>query len=307
MLSGEYAVLEGATALVAAVNARAFIHLGGSLDAAAGEEPARPAPEADEARRLAEAELGATEGDLRIDVGALRSGEDGAMKLGLGSSAASAAGAAAVVALAHGLDLELERRRVLGWALAGHHAVAPEGSGADVAACVLGGVVRFERAQPEAARRLDWPEGLELRVVWTGVEARTSDYISKVRAFEAGHATGFSSLVTRLSSEAARFADAFEAGDVTAIVDCAGRYGHAMEALGRAADAPIVEYTLRRVAALAREAGGAAKPSGAGGGDVAVAFFTSRVAAERFERACRTAKMQILDLRVDPEGVRAEA
>jgi phosphomevalonate kinase len=146
-----------------------------------------------------------------------------------------------------------------------------------------------------------------LRVVWTGVEARTSDFIQKVRAFEASDAVHFEVLINRLSNEAERFADAFEGGRVAAIVEQAGRYGHAMGALGEAADAPIVERSLRRVAALAREAGGAAKPSGAGGGDVAVAFFASRAAAQRFERACRAANIQILDLEIDPEGVRLEA
>ncbi|NOY92041.1 MAG: hypothetical protein GXP55_12665 [Deltaproteobacteria bacterium] len=301
MLSGEYAVLEGAPALVAAVDARALISLGPD-DA---DQPARPTPEADAARSLAEAELGAVEGRLRVDVSALRS-DGGTQKLGLGSSAAAAAGAAACVALAHGLDLDAERRRVLRWALAGHRAVAPEGSGADVAACVLGGVVRFVRSKHESARRLDWPDGLELRVVWTGVEARTSDFIQRVRAFESRDAVHFEALINRLSNEAERFADAFERGSPAPIVEQVGRYGHAMEALGRAADAPIVERTLRHVAALAREAGGAAKPSGAGGGDVAIAFFQSVNAAEDFERRCQASEMAILPLRIDSSGVAAE-
>ncbi len=302
MLSGEYAVLEGAPALVAAVDARALISLG-PADAT---ERARATPEADAARGLAEAELGAVEGHLRVDVSALRSSDGGTRKLGLGSSAAAAAGAAACVALAHGLDLDAERRRVLRWALAGHRAVAPEGSGADVAACVLGGVVRFVRSEHESARRLDWPDGLELRVVWTGVEARTSDFIQRVRAFESRDAAHFEASINRLSSEAEHFADAFEHGSPAAIVEQAGRYGHAMEALGRAADAPIVEGALRHVAALARETGGAAKPSGAGGGDVAIAFFQSVSAAERFERRCQASEMAILPLRIDASGVCAE-
>lgn len=301
MLCGEYAVLEGAPALVAAVDARAHVSIGeqtGPLE--------WPAPEAEAARARAEEALGAVPGQLGLDVSALRSDGGGDKKLGLGSSAAAAAGAAACVAVAHGLDLDEERPRVLEWAFAGHHAVAPRGSGADVAASVLGGVVRFERAEPTDARRLAWPNGLELRVVWTGVEARTSDFIDRVRAFESSQPATFEAIFGRLSAEATRFADAFERGQVGAIVDRAGRYGHAMEALGQAAGASIVERSLRRVAGLARQAGGAAKPSGAGGGDVAIAFFDSGAKAAAFERLATDDGLTLLPLRVDPEGVRRE-
>ena len=70
-------------------------------------------------------------------------------------------------------DPAAHRRDILGWALDGHRAVAPEGSGADVAAATLGGVVRFRREAARDAAPVDWPEGLAIDVVWTGSPART--------------------------------------------------------------------------------------------------------------------------------------
>src|SRR5690606_39244631 len=89
MISGEYVVLDGVDALVAAVDARVMARLSppGS-DGSPEEAPGSPRggglpPEAVLARRYAEHELGAVPMGLTIDTSALRSGD---RKLGLGSS-----------------------------------------------------------------------------------------------------------------------------------------------------------------------------------------------------------------------------
>jgi len=55
--------------------------------------------------------------------------------------------------------------------------------------------------------------------------------------------------------------------------------------LGVAAQAPIVTDVFKRAADLAKELGGAAKPSGAGGGDIGVAMFATPETARLFARA----------------------
>jgi phosphomevalonate kinase len=79
-----------------------------------------------------------------------------------------------------------------------------------------------------------------------------------------------------------------------------------MAALGRAADAPIVTEALADAARLARAVGGAAKPSGAGGGDIAIAFVPSDEAAQ--ELRLRAADRGLVPLNVDlfAEGVRVD-
>ncbi|HJL05031.1 MAG: hypothetical protein CMN31_27055 [Sandaracinus sp.] len=310
MLSGEYAVLEGAPALVAAVQARATAtigpapaddpHVARDLDHA---EPRYP--EAARTRRLAEKELGEQAGALRIDVEALRKA---GRKLGLGSSAAAAAAAAGAVFVGVGRDPQdaVSRARILSLALEGHRAVSPNGSGADVAAAVLGGVVRFrlDPATREAdARDGSWPEGLVARVAWTGQAASTRELIGRVHALRDRDAAAYQAAMQRLHDESAHFAAAFQESPA-AIVEAAARYHEAMDALGRAADAPIVEGRLRKVAELAAAAGGRAKPSGAGGGDVAIAFFTSDEAAADFEARCAAAEYDVLALELGGPGVK---
>jgi phosphomevalonate kinase len=79
-----------------------------------------------------------------------------------------------------------------------------------------------------------------------------------------------------------------------------------MDALGHAAGAPIVEDKLRGASALAQRFGGSAKPCGAGGGDVAVAFFLEEATADAFETACQRLGLQPIDVAWGARGVHAD-
>lgn len=279
MVSGEYAVLDGAVAVVASVDVRAYARwstAGSGSPASIGDSPQTPPVfrEAVLTRSLAEEAVGAVQAELAIDASELRrSGR----KLGLGSSAAASAAAAGAVLASHGENIEdpTVQRRVLELALAGHKAIAPEGSGADVAAASLGGFVRFrlEHGKLAEAERMSWPAAVSTRVVWTGKEARTSEFVRAVRDFEGRDASGYRTIRDSLHAEARRFADAISSASAAEIVAAAGAYGNVMRLLGEAANVSIVTPELQQIADLALAHGGSAKPSGAGGGDVAIAFF----------------------------------
>jgi len=314
MIAGEYAVLHGHAALVAAVDRRARLTLGtveGQKGASTRDvkppPPAHPLPaEAIAAREIAQARLGAVPGMMTLDVSRLRS--DGqTQKLGLGSSAAAAAAAAAAVFVAHGRDLTdpIIRAEVLDDAMAGHRRIAPNGSGADVAAATLGGIVRFRRPEGASddafeATPASLPTNVEMRIVWTGAEARTSDLVARVDAWAAGDAKGHDEVIARIGAAAAMLAGAT---DAESLIAAAEAHGEAMAELGERAGAPIVEERLRKVMGAAKAAGGAAKPSGAGGGDVAIAFFASEDRAQRFEAACAEAGFTPLPLALGEGGV----
>jgi phosphomevalonate kinase len=313
MVSGEYAVLEGAVAVVASVNVRAYARWstspGSGSPAQIGDSPQSRGnpPEAMLTRKLAEEAVGAVQAELAIDASELRKS---GRKLGLGSSAAAAAAAAGAVLATAGEDLNDPKvqRRVLDLALAGHKAIAPEGSGADVAASSLGGFVRFrlDGGQLAEAERMVWPAHVATRVVWTGKEARTSEFVRAVRAFEGRDGSGYGAIRDTLHAQARRFADAIARGDGSEIVAAAGAYGATMGQLGLAAGVSIMTDELQQIAELATRHGGAAKPSGAGGGDVAIAFFARESEAVSFDAACRAEALDLLDLGLGAPGVRPE-
>ena len=309
MISGEYVVLDGSEALVAAVDARLWASASApGSDRSPGPHALSPGTaslpsEALLARQHAEASLGATDMDLMIDASALRSADK---KLGLGSSAAASAAAAAAVVAWHGGDVRAARRDILGWALAGHRAIAPEGSGADVAAATLGGLVRFRRDAAEDAQTITWPDALQVEVVWTGTPARTSELVRKVRELADGDPRAYAEASSPLRDAAGALLDAIVRGHARDAVDAARDHGRAMQTLGERSGAGIVTAPLARAAQLAEAHGGSAKPSGAGGGDVALAFFADPASAASFRDACPDAGLTLLSLSVGADGVRLE-
>ena len=297
LLCGEYAVLEGAPAVVAAVDRRVSVAWSKSR------EPMPPEVEA--TRRLAEAELGPVPRGLKLNVSALQHDR---VKLGLGSSAAAAVAAAGAIFASHGHRLEDSAvlQRIFSLALRGHASIAPQGSGVDVAASTFGGFLRFVRTGDQVeTRALQRPSGLVIRLVWTGQAARTSELVGKVRTLQRDDPDRYQSCMGPLSELSGQFSSAFEAGNTVDVIAAASSYAVAMGSLGAAAGAPIVDARLGRAMELATRFSGSAKPCGAGGGDVAIAFFVDPDAAKGFELACKDERLHPIDVSWGATGVQA--
>lgn len=284
VLCGEYAVLDGHAAVVAAVDVRAR----------AQAASAASAPLVAAVCAAARAHGLTVTADLVVDTGAFTAG---GRKLGLGSSAAAAAAAAAlVVHQARGaLDVDLV------WVIArdAHRAFQGGGSGIDVAAACFGGLVRFTtRDRPAPAPPL--PGALELVVVDTGSSTSTQGFVDRVLGLP-----GRASLLAPLAHAALAFQDACAADDADLLLAAVEQACGGMGELGRAAGLDIVSAPHAHIASLASRHGGAAKPSGAGGGDVAIAFVprerrASLVAALAHEG------LPVVPVHVDERGVMIE-
>ncbi|HWM85324.1 MAG TPA: hypothetical protein VNO33_05785 [Kofleriaceae bacterium] len=310
LLAGEYAVLEGGAAVVMAVNRRARAWF---------EPPATPpSPFLAAAARVLAAELGADSpaaraaASLRVDTGALaaESGE----KLGLGSSAAATVAGLAVCLGCDGtaVDVALLHRlahRAHGDAQAALDPAA-RGSGADVAASVRGGVLLLEPGKtgdaPPVATPLALPPALELVPVWTGQPADTRELVAAVKRLADRDRPAYSACLIPISDAAVALASACRAGAADRAVAAVAAGGLAVRDLGRAAGIELFLDSLQALAEQASELGGALKPTGAGGGDIALAAFTDPRAAQQFRAHAAGAGMPALDLRVDPRGAALE-
>lgn len=301
MLAGEYAVLHGRPALVMAVDRHA------TARALGPDETARPAPpEVTEALALAHA-LGLAGEPFPIDLDVAPLHGDAARKLGLGSSAAACVAALGLAWLRAGRALEGSRAEIARVARRGHRAAQGGGSGVDVLASALGGVV-------SAA----FPGGLDgdgevgahpgfgavpWAVLWSGTPARTSVMIGRVDALRAADPLGFAAALDAIERATRALDAALRAGDARGAVGAVAAHGAAMAELGDRAGAPVVTDAMRRLAARAEPLGAAVKPSGAGGGDVvlavaqdasALAALLDGAAAEGFTR---------VELAMDARGV----
>jgi mevalonate kinase len=298
-LVGEYAVLDEGVAILAAVSRYAVAQYVPN---------ARPeGPLIDEAIRRGVAALGELAVALPPGAPLVDSAqfEDRGRKLGLGSSAAAAVAAVGAVFENAGLPISSHLDLVHSVADAAHRAAqAGVGSGADVAAAAHGGFIQFLRPRdgfPAVVTRTP-PTALQISVFWTGAPSPTVDMIAAVRAFADRAPPLYAWQMDQLRAIADRFAKDFSSNHARGVVAAAEEYGRALRDLGSSAGVSIVTPAFEAAAALARTLGGAAKPSGAGGGDVGVAFFTDRGAASEFAARCPEG-VSMLDLRLGAAGV----
>lgn len=299
-LVGEYAVLDGGPAVLAAVTRQASAQY-------ASEFP-DTTPLIAECQRRAFAALG--ERSAAIPPGsALVDTEQfqfGAVKLGLGSSAAAAVCAVGAIFEAAGLSIASNRELLFQTADAAHRAAQGGiGSGADVAASVYGGLIRFI-CTPDAPPSVQYMVPLtSLRVVvfWSGHSASTPALIRAVQALAIRKRRIYQKHMTALKECADRFIAAMSALDANATVAAADDFGKGLASLGKVADVCIFTPAFIAAADLARALGGTAKPSGAGGGDVGIALFGDPAAAQEFVRRC-PAELSVLDVGLDLRGAR---
>lgn len=234
---------------------------------------------------------------------------DGTTKLGLGSSAA------VIVALAAAL-----RAQLLAWGRVAEtpgpedallenlwiHAEVQDGrgSGLDVAAATLGGLLVYQVREDELDVDLvELPRGIAFATLWTGASASTSELLDGMAAFEerapAAYAQHMATLTTLTTTGLAACRD----DDADAWMDVVRAWTPAMEALGRAADLPLVSGPHAELAALAGGSDTAYKPSGAGGGDVGLLFARSADALANTVRKAEECGYRCVPLRVHPDGV----
>lgn len=293
MIIGEYAVLEGGPAVVTAVNRRVRLRCSPRVcddstpDIDASLNYPQKRPEVVLTQQLAQQKFGLRLSQMQLDTAELEANE---RKLGLGSSAAAAVATAAATGVAAGLDLSAaaDKAQIFDLAKMGHRALAPHGSGADIAAAVYGGTLLFQLAEPKPiVTDLPWPEGLRMSVVWTTVSARTSDFLTELVSFKAGHPASYAQCQRDLSEASQAFIDAFKVANIANVLHATRDFVHVLQLLDSASGLGLITPEIAKICNLADRHGGAGKPSGAGGGDVCIAFFQTVQSQAAFEAACR--------------------
>lgn len=261
VLIGEYAVLDGAPAIVAAVDRGVQCEVSPSPDLII------ETPKDDRFARAALAAVDAPRARYRFSPW---NPPSTATKAGLGGSAA-----ATVCACLAGSPL-LQPETLQAIAHQVHGAVQGSGSGVDIAAAVHGGFLRFEGGEVQAQTPTVTPV-----VVYSGISASTGPRI-----------TQYLSLADRTDfvSTSRALVEAFGDAPLQATREAC----HLLDTL--TAKAGIAYWTpgLRKIVDLAHACGGAAKPSGAGGGDCAVALFAHAEEALPFQRKCTEAGLIVI-------------
>lgn len=316
VLLGEYAVLDGAPALVMAVarHARARI-------------VRAPGPECSlttrtEAAHTVRFRAGAPSGVELVDFvtstgpalswpgwhGSLDSAEffQGGDKLGLGSSAAALtawAGAWWLAAVPDAAPPPVETLIDIHRAFQGG-----AGSGLDIAASRLGGVLEFRL---DAARRprigsVRLPNSVGFAGIFAGQSAKTSDFVGRFNDWRYREPNRAAPLLAELAAVSAGGCDALRAGDAEGFLAAIGAYGVLLESLGIALGCDVLTREHRQIGLLAQRFDVRYKTSGAGGGDLGIAFSQDAAALAALRNAVTAEGFLWVDFGVDAHGLRVE-
>lgn len=317
ILCGEYAVLDGAPAIVTAVNCRAIV----SVRKITGTDSVINAPgmahEEVSFRRDTSGFLHWISGRFRLveevfdefrdfpmsavsltlDTQTFRDAESG-KKLGLGSSAAL------TTALAAALDRQFSCKLDLySVASRSHWAYqSGRGSGADIAASFHGGTISFEKQLQPRVRQLEWPTGLLYRVFWSGHPASTSHKLSRLQA----HRAAGSDSANALALAASNVVSIWEQGSAANLIEALRKYTSTLRQFSETHRLGIFDAGHQSLLEPAAALGLSYKPCGAGGGDIGVAFGTNESALDAFTRVALREGFEALDFAVGAAGVAAE-
>jgi phosphomevalonate kinase len=314
VLSGEYAVLDGAPAIVMAVDRRARAAVA-DIDGAVSQVRAPgytnivgrfASSDGDIIWHEGQAVFGVVDAVLRaadalqagarlinldtsdfIDRGTLR-------KIGIGSSAALTVALCAAVSGSGDIETLMNLAQRAHAELQGG-----VGSGADVACSLSGGLIDY-RMGGASVTALSWPEGLSYRVIWTGVPASTRDKLSKLNAGR--------SLPSRqqLVRAAEGLASAWRSGDTDRIISEYPGYNEQLRDFSIDHGLGIFDAGHETLWRAANDVSLVYKPCGAGGGDVGIVFGTDDAELDSFV-ATLASEHVLLDYKQSHVGAMIEA
>lgn len=217
-------------------------------------------------------------------------------KYGLGSSGAVTV--AVVRALLRYYQQEHHDLLVYKLAALAHLSLGSNGSFGDLAASAYTGWVAYSSFDRTMVRRwmdecplhqvveMDWPSlsieqltppgSLQLLIGWTGSPASTTDLVGQVKAKQTEAVASYEAFLEESKACVTRMTDAFRAGDVPAVQKEIRHNRLLLNQLKDITGVVIETPSLTQLCAIAEAHGGAAKSSGAGGGDCGIALFEDK-------------------------------
>lgn len=239
-------------------------------------------------------------------------------KYGLGSSGAVTV--ATVKALNFFYDLEMDEMTIFKISALAHLAVQGNGSCGDIAASAFGGWIAFSTFDHDWVIKKqkewplshllfeDWPEltitklktpkNLRLLIGWTGSPASTSDLVDQVNQSKEEKNRAYQQFLADSKQCVQALIDAFVDEDVLMIKKMILKNRALLGELSQITGVMIETPALKELCELAIACGGAAKSSGAGGGDCGIVIADQRTGILPLMSAWEKAEITPLPLHV---------
>lgn len=219
-------------------------------------------------------------------------------KYGLGSSAAVVtATVSAILKLFYINDPSPEL--IFKLASIAHVKTQGNGSGADVAASTYRGVVHYTSFQAEWLKNeientktlsdlieKEWtyltiqpilfPEDIRIRIGWTGTPASTYNLVERVSLLKTNNPNQYEQFLSDSKIAVESILKGIKEKKLDLFLEGIRKNRRCLSQLGKNANTEIETPLLKTLCNIAEELGGAAKPSGAGGGDCGIAFIPEK-------------------------------
>jgi phosphomevalonate kinase len=226
-------------------------------------------------------------------------------KLGIGSSAAL------TVALVYGLFHELSSMSSMKTELL--YEISSElhfkiqkamGSGIDIAASSFGGILEFKRINRHQTKiqKRKKPKNFFVIPIWSGYSTSTTDMINKIKMFKRTQPIVFSDIMQKLGHISQKACIAFKKERISEFLELSDDYFSHLRILGEESRADIISNIHMKIAGFVKIAGAAYKISGAGGGDIGVALTDSESISDKVIKAVLNAGFHVLNFTFDQNG-----
>ncbi len=253
-------------------------------------------------------------------------------KYGLGSSAAIVVAVISSILSFHGefsndevLIKDGTLMNIFKLSAIAHVKTQGNGSGADIAAAVYGGWIKYSTfsskwllKEIERNRnitkllnmpwsdlligRLSPPEELKLLVGWTQESVGTAPMVKKIEAFQNENREYYQEFLNDSFASVLALISAFEKGDVKKAIESLYNNRRALLELGERAGVNIETKRIKTLCTIADKFG-RGKSSGAGGGDCGIAFIEGELKYKELCLEWKEVGILPLDILVAPKGV----
>jgi len=344
IILGEYAVLEGADALVASVNRYVNVEISSSGDDVcqiSSNLTSNPLRIWVDKNGSCEPEQGQSE-DLiskmqfslaiinricchivksglplqpfliKIDTSQFYLGEN---KLGLGSSAALTVALILSIVNHSGIEKKVfpEKYDMFRFVCESHFfAQGNKGSGIDIAASVFGGINVYNmntsnqgETSPKISSVSELP-GLFMLPVWSGISFSTRKLLSLVEIFQAHHESEYKETMSRLLTLSNSGCNTYIENNLSDFLDILHDYYEVLREFSVRSKITIISDIHKKIANIVSNTGGIYKPSGAGGGDLGIVFSDSEKTLESVKKDLFQNNIKTLELGISQTGVTIE-
>ncbi|GAB4168324.1 MAG: phosphomevalonate kinase [Calditrichia bacterium] len=233
-------------------------------------------------------------------------------KLGFGSSAALAAALFYYFLARNENNFESPNKsQLIKLAWDSHRAFqSNKGSGIDIHSSVLGGMLQYrlhfgKEGTVSQYAQLDYRD-LPLCVVYAGYSTSTSEMLHRVTDFKRQSPKEFSHLMVDMGNISSQAINAYLNHEVGTVIDNINEYRRLLDLLGRKSGCDIISGFHSNLAKIVESENGAYKPSGAGGGDIGIIVADSYERLEHIKKKLVKANILSIDISIDEIGVRDE-